>query len=1189
MTNQPHDAKPDDAKPSEPQIAFTQEVRFAVVMYGGISLAIYMNGVAQEMLSLARATAPDRADRKRVKHAKLEGAEGVYRKLGRMLRRGGKPLRQSTRSGESSIEEQPELKTRFIVDVISGSSAGGINGVFLAKALANDQPMDRLTNLWVQEGDFDRLLNDRGRFRAPAAAADSLLDGTHMYRILLSALEEMDGAGGASNAKPGRAASAGANSHGGKGDGGKSDGEGIRESPYGDEIDLFVTTTDVSGLTLPLQLADGVVYERRHRNTFHFVYSTEEASGEFINHFESKYNPFLAYAARCTSSFPVAFPPMRLRDIDGVVSEVAPYKDLGDAEMKKFLSSSDAWRDFYQDYLRPRPNPKARVGDDADANGDAGEDPSAARARDFAGRAFADGGNLDNKPFSYATDTLLRRRADLPVERKLIFIDPDPEKPEQAADFDPDIDFLQNTLAALSPTVSTETIREDIQRILERNRLIERLEYVTRYVDDDVGMWRHKDRHDSPLPGLEWSRQGIEEMINSKGISYGGYHRLKVDSVTDDLARVVASAANFEDDSAHFIAIRDLIRAWRDSHYDQNPINLNRPTQHKFLMDFDLSYRLRRLNFVRARIDELSRLDAAALGALREERTTVPVPADGGTFYKEFREALRNTQKALSEAQKLLLRVQRLFLRRGAANPLYSDVVKLESAELDKLLERSKESDMYASPKNFLVGKPGVADAFDLVKKKLLEGFSIPESSFKFDGLIKTTKEASGRCEAALSPPYPLFEAKFSDAKLAVCELLWHYYKGYEDYDMVIFPVTYQTGVGETSRVDVIRVSPYDAKNLIDESKEGGRRKLAGTTLGHFGAFFDRTWRRNDIMWGRLDAAERIITTLLPKDHPDCQDLVDEAHLAILQKELLSDVPANLRRFFIGALAAAAARVAAPKRRGAPPRAPAIELVLKELAEGQLKSDAVRGILDSCVEPGGILDYFKGREKKGDGTYDEGRGGYEVSREIEPRMMVEIMARSTTVFGHMLEALADKHSVSRRQVAWVTRLGRIFWGLVEVAVPGSFRNSFFRHWVKLPYLLSLLLVVLGTLLLYSQMQVFGLVTFLLTATTHLAVGGLGNYMRTGDSPVRRSVIALLGSLLAVVLILLASVGAYDLYGKVGGGVCAWIKGLWAGYRPDGLQGSLVVAGLVALAAFLIGVAYRAVKQFSKPRVSPPTR
>ncbi len=38
----------------------TQEVRFAVVMYGGVSLAIYINGVVQELLQ--RTGAPAKAE-----------------------------------------------------------------------------------------------------------------------------------------------------------------------------------------------------------------------------------------------------------------------------------------------------------------------------------------------------------------------------------------------------------------------------------------------------------------------------------------------------------------------------------------------------------------------------------------------------------------------------------------------------------------------------------------------------------------------------------------------------------------------------------------------------------------------------------------------------------------------------------------------------------------------------------------------------------------------------------------------------------------------------------------------------------------------------------------------------------------------------------------------------------------------
>jgi hypothetical protein len=36
---------------------FDREVRFAVVIYGGVSLAVYINGVVQELLRMVRSTA----------------------------------------------------------------------------------------------------------------------------------------------------------------------------------------------------------------------------------------------------------------------------------------------------------------------------------------------------------------------------------------------------------------------------------------------------------------------------------------------------------------------------------------------------------------------------------------------------------------------------------------------------------------------------------------------------------------------------------------------------------------------------------------------------------------------------------------------------------------------------------------------------------------------------------------------------------------------------------------------------------------------------------------------------------------------------------------------------------------------------------------------------------------------------
>ena len=86
-------------------------------------------------------------------------------------------------------------------------------------------------------------------------------------------------------------------------------------------------------------------------------------------------------------------------------------------------------------------------------------------------------------------------------------------------------------------------------------------------------------------------------------------------------------------------------------------------------------------------------------------------------------------------------------------------------------------------------------------------------------------------------------------------------FDNYDIYDSVSFPVSYGY-LGEIDRVEVVRVSPEDAPSIIDEAKDT-RRKLAGTAVHHFGGFLDERWRRNDMLWGRLDAAERIIRSTL--------------------------------------------------------------------------------------------------------------------------------------------------------------------------------------------------------------------------------------------------------------------------------------------------------------------------------------
>src|SRR5271156_1759639 len=89
---------------SNPEQAYdaTQEVRIASVMFSGVSLAVYMNGITQELLRAVRATAPrltpasgtepqpgflasQYATELLIADPQMQSTEPVYRMIGRTL------------------------------------------------------------------------------------------------------------------------------------------------------------------------------------------------------------------------------------------------------------------------------------------------------------------------------------------------------------------------------------------------------------------------------------------------------------------------------------------------------------------------------------------------------------------------------------------------------------------------------------------------------------------------------------------------------------------------------------------------------------------------------------------------------------------------------------------------------------------------------------------------------------------------------------------------------------------------------------------------------------------------------------------------------------------------------------------------------------------------------------------------
>lgn len=113
-------------------------LRIAVSFSGGVSLAVWMGGVATEIERLTR------------------GKHDVYRQICDLLGR--------------TVE----------VDVLAGTSAGGINGAALALSLASGSDLDALRATWARHGSFDELLR-------PVTQADppSVLRGDHLLDKLL--------------------------------------------------------------------------------------------------------------------------------------------------------------------------------------------------------------------------------------------------------------------------------------------------------------------------------------------------------------------------------------------------------------------------------------------------------------------------------------------------------------------------------------------------------------------------------------------------------------------------------------------------------------------------------------------------------------------------------------------------------------------------------------------------------------------------------------------------------------------------------------------------------------------------------------------------------------------------------------------------------------------------------------------
>lgn len=1029
-----------------------KEIRLAVVLFGGSSLAVYMNGVVQELLKMVWATSPA-AD-----HLDLEPTEAVYQELGRTY------------------------GIRFVVDVLSGSSAGGINAIYLAKALVNRQDIEDLERMWINEADIDKLIFDhRSGEGLPAdlrgvlnkKPKKSVFNGQRMYYLLLDAFHRME-----------RTALRGRN------------GRPLPTSPsLVDELDLFVTATDLVGTCSPIRVSNAVFAERRHRKVFHFRYADPALIGERRDDFGPEADPFLAFAARCTSSLPLAFEPMTLDTIQEVL-DTSSYP----GDQTALEDAGQACARYFPDFVR--------------------KNASEAELQRFRARAFADGGYLDNKPFGFATSTLLTRWAHAPLDRKLVYVEPSPEAPvDRSKDATPDA--LENLMLALTTLPRTEPIADDIAFIKQQNQLIERFRCYQQYaIEALVPGFVSPQGADARLvfgqvwakasSNVKWMNWGLALSVHHYGHTYYAYHHVRLTLTTDELARLVTQALPGTETGETVAAVRELVKAWRVTHYqtEGGPKTEDGPagpgeTENMFMYRADPGYRIRRLRFILQLIDTLEVLDRPHAEA-DGERALQPVRAI-------FQVANQPMPSSVAEQRQMVRELRQ---------------VRHElTTVLRKLLFYCRDLQLLDPKNNTVRFQEEEQAVLDRIRSELAAGTAptLDQATLKkiLDVTLDTTLAEAGRL-AAVERIMPL-EAPFFRYLEEVCaylhavlraasaacktalndtsvvrSLLKFYYDHYDYFDVMTLPMIAGTAAGEADVIDIIRISPTDAA-FRGFSEPHNRAPLKSAQYNSFGGFFSRGWRQEDLLWGRLDAADILIRSLkndvratlkaqaATEPDPDkleqavtnrLDEAVDKAQAAILRRRFLGYLPG-----LDTALTEAVNTVLKRVEKSNPP--PAVPTETDIEARQAIAVPLLQRVLQEAYTDNlGMLRMFAQM--------------LPFNPTLPTAPLLRIAGRTVHIIGRVLDDMSTKYAVLGKPAYWLIRLGLFVWGLVELALPDTLLGVLMRNWFGLVYLAEALVLALGYALARTELISIGWVTVLATLVTQGVVYLIEQWLRAKD-------------------------------------------------------------------------------------------
>ncbi|UUZ70682.1 patatin-like protein [Polaromonas sp. P1(28)-8] len=208
--------------------------------------------------------------------------------------------------------------------------------------------------------------------------------------------------------------------------------------PAGTRLDLLITATDFRGLDRSIFIHDPpMVKEREHRRILRFRLDHDE-TGHLQSDFDLESLPSLAFAARASASYPGAFPPAQIREMDDLLaSRHWPWP-----ARSRFLARN------FSEYR------------------DQGKKPEEA--------VLVDGSILYNKPIMATLEAIRAHSAFPEVDRRLVYIDPHSQmdKPAPSSSVP---GFFATLRGALSDLPRVDPIYNELAELSRQNKQTRRM------------------------------------------------------------------------------------------------------------------------------------------------------------------------------------------------------------------------------------------------------------------------------------------------------------------------------------------------------------------------------------------------------------------------------------------------------------------------------------------------------------------------------------------------------------------------------------------------------------------------------------------------------------------------------------------------------------------------------------------